>query len=89
MALATAETHSELPQSEADESPLIFDEAVPKFVDYIASYRSYSPSTVGAYRRDLQLLREFFGVLPVSVPPGMRLFILRRLGLEGAFGLAR
>jgi integrase/recombinase XerC len=59
MVLSTAETQSELPQSEADESPLTFDEAVPKFVDYIASYRSYSPSTVGAYRRDLQLLREF------------------------------
>lgn len=41
------------------EHELTFDEAVPKFVDYLASYRSYSPSTVGAYRRDLQLLREF------------------------------
>ena len=59
MAQTTAETHSELPQSEADESPLTFDEAVPKFVDYLASYRSYSPSTVGAYRKDLRLLREF------------------------------
>ncbi len=44
---------------EADEAPITFDEAVAKFVDYVASYRSYSPSTVGAYRRDLQLLREF------------------------------
>ena len=38
---------------------ITFDEAVLKFVGYLASYRSYSPSTVGAYRRDLQLLREF------------------------------
>jgi hypothetical protein len=35
MALTTAEAHSELPQSEAGESPLTFDEAVPKFVDYL------------------------------------------------------
>jgi site-specific recombinase XerD len=49
------------PSPVTEEGPITFDEAVLKFVEYLASYRSYSPSTVGAYRRDLQLLREFLG----------------------------
>jgi len=42
-----------------EEIPITFDEAVPQFVKYLASYRSYSPSTIGAYRKGLQLLRQF------------------------------
>jgi integrase/recombinase XerC len=59
MAGSTADPIPAAPAVEAEEAPITFDEAVPKFVDYLASYRSYSPSTVGAYSRDLQLLREF------------------------------
>jgi site-specific recombinase XerD len=59
MAGSSADPIPAAPTVEAEEAPLTFDEAVPRFIDYISSYRSYSPATVGAYRRDLQLLREF------------------------------
>lgn len=32
MALSTPKTHSKPPQSDAEESPITFDEAVPEFV---------------------------------------------------------
>jgi hypothetical protein len=37
-----------------------WDDAFPAFIDYLASYRGYSPHTVKAYARDL---REFRGFL--------------------------
>ncbi len=43
------------PSAAAEEAPITFDEAVPKLVDYLRSHRSYSPSTVGAYTRDLRI----------------------------------
>jgi site-specific recombinase XerD len=40
-------------------------------VDFLASYRSYSPLTVAAYRRDLALFRRFLQGRAKSVPePG-------------------
>jgi len=36
-----------------------FDEAVPAFLDYLTSYRGYSPHTVKAYARDLREFRKF------------------------------
>ncbi len=59
MAGSAVDAATATPSGAAEEAPITFDEAVPKFVDYLASYRSYSPSTVGAYRRDLHLLGEF------------------------------
>jgi len=69
MALSTPKTHSKPPQSDAEESPITLDEAVPTCVEYLASYRSYSPSTVGTYRRDLHLLREFLSGGNGHLPP--------------------
>jgi integrase/recombinase XerC len=59
MAGSAVDEAAATPSAATEEDLLTFDEAVPKFIEYLASYRSYSPSTVGAYRRDLQLLREF------------------------------
>jgi site-specific recombinase XerD len=59
MAGSAVDATAATPSAATEEAPITFDEAVPKFVEYLASYRSYSPSTVGAYRRDLHLLREF------------------------------
>ncbi len=59
MAGASADPVPAAPAVEAEEAPTTFEEAVLKFVEYVASYRSYSPATVGAYRRDLHLFREF------------------------------
>jgi len=53
MAGSTVDAAPATPSAASEEGPITFDEAVPKFVEYLASYRSYSPSTVGAYRRDL------------------------------------
>jgi len=36
-----------------------FDEAVPVFLDYLKSYRGYSPLTVAAYETDLRMFRQF------------------------------
>jgi len=44
--------------SRSRRAPITLAEAVPKFVDYLASYRSYSPSTVRAYTRDLPIPGE-------------------------------
>jgi len=54
-AVGTATT----PSDTTEEGTITFDEAVPKFIEYLASYRSYSPSTVQAYRKDLRTFREF------------------------------
>ena len=66
---STADPVAAAPAPEADEAPITLAEAVPKFVDYLASYRSYSPSTVRAYTRDLQIFEEFLsggnGHLPI------------------------
>jgi len=66
---STAEPVAAAPAPEAEEAPITLAEAVPKFVDYLASYRSYSPSTVRAYTRDLQIFEEFLsggnGHLPI------------------------
>jgi site-specific recombinase XerD len=35
------------------------DESVAAFLDYVQSYRGYSPHTVKAYARDLRMFREF------------------------------
>ena len=52
--------------------PLTFPEAVPRFLEYLQGYRSYSPSTVHAYRSDLRLCQEFLerelGELPRPCP---------------------
>ncbi len=53
MAGSAVDATAATPSAATEEAPITFDEAVPKFMDYLASYRSYSPSTVGAYRRDL------------------------------------
>jgi len=68
MAGSSADPIAAAPAVEAEAAPITFDEAVPEFVEYLASYRSYSLSTVGAYRRDLQLLREF-GPAPIWWTP--------------------
>ena len=39
--------------------PLSFADAVPRFLEYVRSYRSYSPSTVRAYATDLRQFQEF------------------------------
>ncbi len=69
MAGSTADPVAAAPAPEAEEAPITLAEAVPKFVDYLASYRSYSPSTVRAYTRDLQIFEEFLsggnGHLPI------------------------
>ncbi len=49
---------AEAPATTAAE-PITFAEAVPRFLDYLASYRSYSPATVRAYRTDLARFRRF------------------------------
>ncbi len=36
-----------------------FEEATSAFLDYLSSYRGYSPHTVKAYARDLRMFREF------------------------------
>ena len=36
-----------------------FDKAVPLFLDYLKSYRAYSPMTIGAYDTDLRMFKEF------------------------------
>jgi site-specific recombinase XerD len=59
MAESTADPGVAAPAAEAEEAPITFAEAVPKSVDYLASYRSYSPSTVKAYTKDLRTFEEF------------------------------
>ena len=58
----------EAARSAAAGAAITFAEAVPKFLDYLGSYRSYSPATVDAYARDLELFQEFLrsgsGALP-------------------------
>jgi len=44
---------------ETKERCITFDEAVPIFLDYLKSYRAYSPMTIGAYDTDLRMFREF------------------------------
>ncbi len=56
---------SEQSASEANSTetvePITFAEAESRFLDYLASYRSYSPATVRAYRTDLKRFRRFLG----------------------------
>jgi integrase/recombinase XerC len=59
MAGSTVDTPTAAAPAAAEEPPITFDEAVARFVEYLTSYRSYSSATIGAYRRDLHLLREF------------------------------
>ena len=40
-------------------SPIAFPEAVPRFLEYVRSYRSYSPTTVRAYATDLRQFQHF------------------------------
>jgi integrase/recombinase XerC len=69
MAGSTVDAPAAIPSAATEEAPITLAEAVPKFVDYLASYRSYSPSTVRAYTRDLQIFKEFLsegnGHLPI------------------------
>jgi site-specific recombinase XerD len=47
------------------------DAALPAFLDYLASYRGYSPHTVKAYARDLRGFREFLATRhPTVETPG-------------------
>jgi integrase/recombinase XerC len=59
MAESTADSVAAAPAVDGEEAPITFAEAVPKFVEYLASYRSYSPSTVRAYTKDLRTFEEF------------------------------
>ena len=57
------------PEKAVESQPGIsFQEAVKRFVEYLASYRSYSPLTVNAYQSDLRTFAKFlsnrFGDLP-------------------------
>ena len=65
------DTESEETQPGAAGDAITFAEAVPKFLEYLGSYRSYSPSTVDAYARDLELFQEFLRSGSGSLPhPG-------------------
>jgi len=46
-------------ESKTGERSITFDEAMPMFLDYLKSYRAYSPMTIGAYDTDLRMFREF------------------------------
>ena len=51
--------------------PISFAEAVPRFLEYVGSYRSYSPTTVRAYATDLRQFQEFLtGALGHLPHPG-------------------
>jgi len=39
--------------------PITFSQAVPRFLEYVRSYRSYSPTTVRAYATDLRQFQDF------------------------------
>jgi len=54
----SVQTTAEAPATTAEE-PITFADAVSRFLDYLASYRSYSPATVRAYRTDLRRFRKF------------------------------
>src|SRR5574340_374082 len=45
--------------SAAAADPISFAEAVPRFLEYVRSYRSYSPTTVRAYANDLRKFQLF------------------------------
>jgi len=46
-------------QSALGHESVRFEDAIPAFLDYLESYRGYSPHTVKAYARDLWRFREF------------------------------
>jgi site-specific recombinase XerD len=65
---------------------LTFAEAVPKFLDYLASYRSYSPMSVRAYGTDLRMFREFLTETVDALPaPGE---ITRQMVVQFAVSLS-
>ncbi len=45
-----------------DATPHGFDDALASFLDYLSSYRGYSPHTVKAYARDVRAFREFLAM---------------------------
>ena len=63
-----------------------FEEATSAFLDYLSSYRGYSPHTVKAYARDLRMFREFLFLLRDSETTGRCQASLRPVsGRFGAF----
>jgi integrase/recombinase XerC len=65
-----------------------WDEALPAFLDYLASYRGYSPHTVKAYARDLREFHDFLAARhPTIQSPDQvqrREVVQYALGLRGA-----
>jgi site-specific recombinase XerD len=74
------------PEPDGAAGGLDFDSAVRGFLDYLASYRSYSPLTVAAYRRDLALFRGFLGSRARSVPDPTQ--ITRQVVVQFALSLS-
>jgi len=70
----------------ATEEGLDFDDAVARFMEYLRAYRSYSPLTVAAYRRDLALFRKFLQRRAESVPQAGA--ITRQLVVQFALSLS-
>jgi len=85
--LALWEEPQAIPEMAAEEG-LDFDSAVEQFLAYLGSYRSYSPLTVAAYKRDLALFREFlekrFGGVPKPGQIARELVVQFALSLSGA-----
>jgi site-specific recombinase XerD len=65
-----------------------FDESVAAFLDYLQSYRGYSPHTVKAYARDLKRFREFlaerYGALPYPAQVQREMVVQFGLAQRGA-----
>jgi site-specific recombinase XerD len=84
MTLATA--IEEKPESA--ERSVTLDEAAPMFLDYLKSYRAYSPMTIGAYDTDLRMFKEFLqkrcGVLPALDEITREMIIQFGVSLKGA-----
>jgi len=60
-----------------------FDEAVAAFLDYVQSYRGYSPHTVKAYARDLRRFRDFLAARygPIPYPSQVQREMVVQFGL--------
>ena len=64
--LAQAEPARAAPPSTENELPL--EQAVPMFLEYLGSYRSCSPLSIQAYRRDLRKFQQFLVSRPGPLP---------------------